>query len=88
MVSLIGEENVRLLSDAIVLQAVMDYRRAKARLKEDRKNKSAISELTEIRQFFLSDWFCDITGADGEVILSRLENDQKTYRRLIGVYNW
>ena len=60
------------LANAIILQAVEDYRAALKRLKRDPHNTSARQTAREVEEFFLSDWFKALTDADGEMILNRL----------------
>lgn len=53
------------LANAIIIQAVKDYRRA-------------ISPQVRrgIKRFFLSDWFMILSDADGKRILKRLEQER------------
>ncbi len=53
------------LANAIIIQAVKDYRRA-----------STPQMRREIKRFFLSDWFMVLTDADGKQILERLEQER------------
>ena len=64
------EKNYQLLADAIVMRAVKDYRRINA--SEVRK---------AIKQFFLSDWFFDLTDTDGRKFIKRLERERLTQRK-------
>jgi hypothetical protein len=61
------------LANAIVLQAVKDYRAAK------RTGNSG--RIASIRRFFRSDWFGTLTDIDGEYLIRKLdkeaENDNK-----------
>lgn len=67
------------LSNAIVLQAVEDYRRIKRRLKKsslDPKLKANYLETKqELEQFFLGEWFSALTCVDGEKLLHRLQSE-------------
>ena len=63
------------LANAIIEQAVDDYRRSKHYL-----------EKTAIKKFFLSEWFSVLTEVDGKMILIRLEEERganyvKNYRK-------
>lgn len=60
------------LANAIILQAVKDYREAA------RNENYRIMQ--ECEQFFLSDWFTTLTGADGEVLLINLQKEAKENR--------
>ena len=53
------------LANAIVLQAVKDYR-----LTDDE------AELTEIERFFRSDWFGVLTDVDPEYLIRRLRKEK------------
>ena len=53
------------LANAIVLQAVKDYR-----LTDDE------AELAEIERFFRSDWFGVLTGVDPEYLIRRLRKEK------------
>lgn len=67
--------SVHNLANAIVLQAVTDYRNA-----VDSNDQSIISEC---ERFFLSDWFLLLTEVDGEVVLEKLRKERglKTTRK-------
>ena len=60
-----GIEN---LSNAIVLQAVKDYR-----LHDDEQ------ELTRIERFFRSDWFSVLTNVDPEILITKLRKEKVRY---------
>ena len=53
------------LANAIVLQAVKDYR-----LTDDE------AELAEIERFFRSDWFGVLTDVDPEYLIRRLQKEK------------
>ena len=53
------------LVQAIVKQAAKDYR--------DVRYKDESYEKEKLEEFFLSKWFNDITGLDGEMVLGRLK---------------
>ena len=63
------------LANAIVLQAVKDYRKAKQTLSRFPDNADAISVIAEVERFFKSDWFGEISDANGEWILKRLREE-------------
>jgi hypothetical protein len=64
------------LANAIVMQAVKDYRGAAKSLKRH-PNSNARSVLNECERFFLSGWFEALTGANGEFILKKLQQEDK-----------
>lgn len=56
------------LANAIVLQAVKDYRMA-----EDEQ------DLKEIERFFRSSWFGVLTSIDPDLLISKLRKEKKKY---------
>lgn len=60
------------LANAIVLQAVKDWRAARRKLKRKPQNESARIELESCERFFRSDWFTELTDVDGRVLLRKL----------------
>lgn len=63
------------LAQAIVLAAVKDYRKALHTLKHHPKSKPATKMKEECEDFFLSDWFCELTKLDGAELLRRLKEE-------------
>lgn len=78
------------LANAIVLQAVQDYRTKVKKLKKfmakkpgcdaekeelDEKKKDVLREMQSIRRFFYSRWFEMLTNLDGDAIVQRLEKE-------------
>lgn len=61
-------ENIKLLANAIILQAVKDYR-----------HTYSPQIRAEIKRFFRSDWFRALTPLDGEKIITKLENERKGF---------
>lgn len=66
------------LANAIVMQAVKDYRMARHKLRKRPKNADAKVMLEGCERFFLSDWFENLTNVNGEIVLRKLqqENDK------------
>lgn len=66
------EENYQLLADAVIKQAVQDYRNSESQTVRD-----------EVKRFFLSEIFCIFSSIDGKRLLKKLEQEQekKTYRK-------
>jgi len=56
------------LANAIVLQAVKDYR-----LHDDEK------ELASIERFFRSDWFSVLTSINPEILITKLRKEKVCY---------
>ena len=66
------EEAYSRLANAIVLQAVKDWRAARRKLKRKSHNESARIELESCERFFRSDWFTELTNVDGEILIRKL----------------
>ena len=73
------ENNYEALANAIIVQAVKDFRPAYRRLKRHPNDKLAQDTVREITQFFCSDYFCALTDLDGPALLNRIirEMDEK-----------
>ncbi len=63
------------LANAIILQAVKDYRSALNTLKKHRCDRNAEHERRSMERFFRSDWFKVLTDADGERIIRGLKEE-------------
>ena len=63
------------LANAIVLQAVKDYRVALKRLKKHPNNKDAAIERDSIERFFRSGYFGILTDIDPEYLIDRLNEE-------------
>lgn len=63
------------LANAIILQAVKDYRDANKRLSRGRANKDAKTKKQEILKFFRSDWFGVLTEIDPEMLIRKLDEE-------------
>lgn len=66
------------LANAIILQAVKDYRYALKRIKMNPANKTAMADAMECERFFRSDWYCALTSVDGEYLINRLREEVKS----------
>lgn len=60
------------LANAIILQAVKDWRAARRKLKRKPQNESAKIELEKCERFFCSEWFTTLTDVDGEILIRKL----------------
>ena len=67
------ERNYENLAQAIILQAVKDYRKAMKKLKKDKWNKDAKAVKREVENFFHSDAFGIYTDLEPDMLLSRLK---------------
>ena len=61
-------EHIKLLANAIILQAVKDYR-----------HTYSPQTRAEIKRFFRSEWFRALTRLDGEMLIAKLENERKGF---------
>ena len=66
------------LVNAIVLQAVKDYRDALKRLKKKPSNQAALSGAMECERFFRSSWYAALTNVDGEYLIYKLQEEAKS----------
>ena len=64
------------LADAIILQAVKDFRDARKKLKYHPKNKNAKLMIEDCEKFFRSDWFKTLTSIDGGMLLTKLKEEE------------
>ena len=67
------------LANAIVLQAVKDWRSAVRTLKKRPRYDPAKQMRDECERFFLSDWFEELTSVDGRVILRKLKQEENIH---------
>ena len=76
------EKNYQQLANAVILQAVKDFRSAYRRLKKHPNDKLAQDRVREITQFFCSGYFASLTDLDGPALLNRImrEMDKKGKR--------
>ena len=63
------------LANAIVLQAVKDWRSAVRTLKKRPRYDPAKQMKNECEDFFLSGWFEALTSVDGRMILRKLKEE-------------
>ena len=63
------------LAQAVVMQAVEDYRRARRILRRRPDHTRACKAAREVEGFFRSAWFMTLTGLDGGEILDKLKGD-------------
>lgn len=66
------EENYRELAEAVILQAVKDFRPAYRRLKKYPNDNYAQRTVREITKFFCSQYFEVLTDLDGPALLHRI----------------
>lgn len=66
------------LGDAIILQAVKDYRLAVKSLKSSPNNTTASDTKHEVERFFHSGLFATITELDPDMLISMLNQEVKS----------
>ena len=64
------------LANAIILQAVKDYREARKKLKKRPKNEDAKLMISDCEAFFRSDWYRALTDVDGEMLIRKLREEK------------
>ena len=71
----LAENPYEKLANAIVLQAVSDYRAALKKVKKNPKNREAIEGALQLEKFFRSEWYQVLTSVDGEYLIDRLRKE-------------
>ena len=71
------------LANAIILQAVEDYRKARKVLKKYPDNKEANDMIRDTESFFRSDWYCMLTDIDGDKLKETLRREPIWKLRII-----
>ena len=71
----LSENPYEALANAIVLQAVNDYRVALKKLKKNPNNREALDDALQIERFFKSQWYQVLTSVDGEYLINRLRRE-------------
>lgn len=64
-----------LLRNGIIIHAVKDYRKALKTLRRGRKNECALRMKEDCENFFLSDYYYELTDVDGATLL-RILNEE------------
>lgn len=66
------------LASAIILMAVNDWRQARWYLRKGRyRSKRRKEILQECEEFFLSEWFKELSACDGEELLEQLKTEEE-----------
>jgi len=63
------------LANAIVLQAVEDYRRALRKLKSNPDYSPALYTKREVERFFRSRWYAELTSVDPAILIRELKKE-------------
>ena len=67
------------LANAVVLQAVEDYRNALDNKGYDEKSPAAV--LKETKKFFRSAWFRSLTNVDADYLLEQIDQERREKER-------
>lgn len=70
-------EAAETLAHQIIFQAVKDYRIALNTIYKNNESESAFHMIEEVRRFFHSDWYKQLTTFDGDDLLKMIEKDFK-----------
>ena len=62
-------------AQAIIQQAVDDYRKSRRRVRQKPDQKEAQAMIREVEQFFRSNWFRQLSDVDGSTILYNLRRE-------------
>lgn len=68
-------DNYQNLANAIILQAVTDYRKDRRTLALYPHDRDAQSEKRSIERFFRSGWFKVLTNLDPEMLIKKLKSE-------------
>ena len=69
------DDNYIELANAIILQAVKDYRGALKALKNRPRSETAKISKQEVERFFRSDWYLQLTSLDPEMLMQKLKEE-------------
>ena len=69
------DECIESLANAIILQAVADYRKALRILKRYPRYETALKEKQRDEEFFQSEWYKQLTNVDGKMLIRRLQEE-------------
>ena len=69
------DEGIESLANAIILQAVADYRKALRILKRYPRYEAALKEKQRDEEFFRSEWYKQLTNVDGKMLIRRLQEE-------------
>ena len=76
---LTSQEAYEALANAIVIQAVKDYRKVLIRLQKHPRNSMALGEKKSLLNFFKSNYFSILTNIDSGRLISRVEREVLSY---------
>lgn len=68
-----NEEGIENLANAIILQAVKDYRKALSGFSLNGKSSTAV--IADCERFFRSDWYRQLTNVDSEYLIITIRKE-------------
>ncbi|MCC8013658.1 MAG: hypothetical protein LIO87_00535 [Eubacterium sp.] len=71
--------NYENLANAIIIQAVTDYRKIIGQCRKYNQNWKQNGEIQTLNKFFRSQWFITLTSIDGERLISMLNKEAESY---------
>ena len=63
------------LANAIVIQAVKDYRNALKTLKRYPRYEPAKKVVAEVEEFFRSEWYRTLTSVDADMLMTKIRRE-------------
>ena len=63
------------LSNAIIIQAVKDYRNALKTLKRYPRYEPAKKVVAEVEEFFRSEWYRTLTSVDADMLMRKIRRE-------------
>ena len=63
------------LANAIIIQAVKDYRNALKTLKRYPRYESAKKVVAEVEEFFRSEWYRTLTSVDADMLMTKIRRE-------------
>lgn len=72
-----GITNYEELANAIILQAVKDYRAALAKFRKNPYDRGNEHDVAEIEKFFRSRWYTVLTDVNGEMLIRKIREEAR-----------
>lgn len=71
------EESYSKLANAVIIQAVKDYRAAYRRHMRKPDSKEALHEVRRLERFFQSPWYEMLTDVDGKLLIMKIQEMER-----------
>lgn len=71
----LAEDPYEKFANAIILQAVNDYRETLRKVRKNPQNREALNNALQIERFFHSEWYQTLTSVDGEYLTNKLRKE-------------